>query len=406
MTDVAIIGAGPYGLSIAAHLQNLGIAFRIFGVPMHSWRNRMPAGMSLKSDGFASRIFDPEGSWTLRRYSIEHGLPYQDVGYAVPLETFIHYGLEFQRRQVPSLEQTNVVSLSKERNQFALQTAEGEWLSARRVIVAVGITHFGYVPSQLSSLGRDQVTHSSEHHDFAAFRGLRVAVIGGGSSAIDTAALMHESGVDVQLIARRGELLFHSPSKEPRPLLQRMLNPRSGLGTGWRSRLCTDAPLLFHAMPLRLRLRAVQRHLGPAGGWFIRDRLIGRVPVHVGAEVTEAVARGSHVHLTYRQHEAGGTTVVVDHVVAATGFRVAMRRLPFLDARLRDGLRCVEDAPVLNRNFEASVPGLYFVGLASANSFGPLVRFAYGAGFTARHLTSSLKKALGSASSEPVAAAV
>jgi 2-polyprenyl-6-methoxyphenol hydroxylase-like FAD-dependent oxidoreductase len=88
-TDVAIIGAGPYGLSIASHLLNLGIAFRIFGIPMHSWRYRMPAGMSLKSDGFASRIFDPDGSRTLRRYIDEHALPYQDVGYAVPPEVLI-----------------------------------------------------------------------------------------------------------------------------------------------------------------------------------------------------------------------------------------------------------------------------------------------------------------------------
>lgn len=404
-TDVAIIGAGPYGLSIASHLASLGIAFRIFGIPMHSWRYRMPAGMSLKSDGFASSIFDPEGAQTLRQYSIDHGLPYQDVGYAVPLETFVQYGLEFQRRQVPSLEETNIVALKKEGDQFSLQTAEGEHLFARRVIVAVGVTHFGYVPSLLSSLGRDYVTHSSDHHDFAGFRGRSVAVIGGGSSAIDTAVLMHEAGVDVQLIARRGALEFHSPSVEPRPWLERILNPRSGLGTGWRSRLCTDAPLLFHVMPLEFRLKVVRKHLGPAGGWFSKEKLIGRVPVHVGADVTAAVVRDGRVNLACHC-QGGETNVVVDHVIAATGFHPAMKRLSFLDPSLRDSLRCVEDTPVLKSNFEASVPGLYFVGLASANSFGPLCRFAYGAGFTARHLSRSLKKALGSATSEPVASTV
>lgn len=402
-TDVAIIGAGPYGLSVASHLASLGIAFRIFGTPMHSWRYRMPVGMCLKSDGFASRIFDPEGSQTLRQYSMEHGLPYQDVGYAVPLETFVQYGLQFQRRQVPSLEETNIVSLKKEGDQFALQTAEGERLFARRVVVAVGITHFGYVPSQLSGLGRAYVTHSSDHHDFAKFRGRTVAVIGGGSSAIDTAVLMHEAGVDTQLIARRRALEFHSPSVEPRPWLERVLNPRSGLGTGWRSRLCTDAPLLFHVMPLEFRLKVVRKHLGPAGGWFTKEKLIGHVPVHLGADLRAAAVRNDRVHLACRRQEDGETNVVVDHVIAATGFRVAMKQLSFLDVSLRDSLRCVEDTPVLKSNFEASVPGLYFVGLASANSFGPLVRFAYGAGFTARHLTRNLKKALGSTTSEPVA---
>ena len=405
-TDVAIIGAGPYGLSIASHLAGLGIAFRIFGTAMHSWRFRMPAGMCLKSDGFASSIFDPEGSRTLRQYSTEHGLPYQDVGYAVPLETFVRYGLEFQRQQVPSLEETNIVSLKKKGDQFALQTATGECLFARRVIVAVGITHFGYVPPQLSSLGRDYVTHSSDHHDFAELRGRSVAVLGGGSSAIDTAVLMHEAGVDTRLIARRRALEFHSPSVEPRPWLERIRNPRSGLGTGWRSRLCTDAPLLFHVMPLQFRLKVVRKHLGPAGGWFSKEKLVGHVPVHVGTEVTGAVVRNGRVHLACHRQENGETNVVVDHVIAATGFRVSMRRLSFLDASLRGSLRCVDDTPILKSNFEASVPGLYFVGLASANSFGPLVRFAYGAGFTARHLSRSLKKALGSTTSEPLASTV
>ena len=54
-TEVAIIGAGPYGLSLAAHLQGAAIPFRIFGSPMDSWRKLMPKGMLPKSD--LHRIF-------------------------------------------------------------------------------------------------------------------------------------------------------------------------------------------------------------------------------------------------------------------------------------------------------------------------------------------------------------
>lgn len=60
MTRVAIIGAGPYGLSIAAHLRAYGIPFRIFGAPLDSWRRHMPVGMMLKSDGFASSLSAPD----------------------------------------------------------------------------------------------------------------------------------------------------------------------------------------------------------------------------------------------------------------------------------------------------------------------------------------------------------
>jgi thioredoxin reductase len=389
--DVAIIGAGPYGLSIAAHLGRRGIPLRIFGTPMQTWRYRMPAGMCLKSEGFASSLSDPEGRFTLGSYSRERGLPYQDVGYPVPLETFVEYGMEFQRRLVPTLEQTDIVSLADGRRGFTLQTGTGETLEAKRVVLAAGITHFAYVPQALAALGPEFVTHSSEHCDTGALRGRRVAIVGAGASAADLAGLMHEAGVDVQLIARREALDFHAPSVEPRPWLQRLRRPRSGLGLGWRSRLCTDAPLLFHALPLRLRLRAVRRHLGPAPGWFIKDKVLGRVPMHLGAQLRAALVRNNRVHLDFSQPNGGNSTLVVDHVIAATGYRVAMRRLKFLDGIIRQKLRCVEDTPVLKRNFEASIPGLYFVGLASANCFGPLTRFAFGAGFTARTVARALR---------------
>jgi len=388
--DVAIVGAGPYGLSVAAHLRRRRSSFRIFGTSMHTWRHRMPAGMHLKSEGFASNLADPDKQFTLRRYSFERGLPYQDVGYPVPLETFIEYGLEFQRRLVPMLEETDVTHIVRDRDGFTLRTAQQETLRVKRVVLAVGITHFAYLPPVLAGLGPEFVTHSAEHRDMGAFRNRCVAIIGAGASAADIAALMHEAGAEVQLIARREAIAFHEPSVEPRPWLQRLREPRSGLGIGWRSRLCTDAPLLFHAMPLGLRLRAVRRHLGPAPGWFIKDRVVGRVPMHLGAQLRAAVVRNNRVHLTYDQSNRGGATRVVDHVIAATGYRVAMERLTFLDRSLRQKLRCVEDTPVLKRDFEASVPGLYIVGLASANCFGPLTRFAFGAAFTARTLGHTL----------------
>ena len=389
-TDVVIIGAGPYGLSLAAHLSSMGVPFRIFGSAMHSWRNCMPAGMCLKSEGFASNLYDPEGSLTLAAYCAARGLHYQDVGYPIPIETFIQYGLEFQRRLVPTLEETDITRLERTSDGFALQTVDGQALSARRVVLAVGIVHFGYVPPALSGLGPDHVSHSSQHHDMGTFRGRSVAVVGAGASAVDLAALMHEAGAAVHLVARRAAILFHSPPVEPRPWLQRALNPRSGLGLGWRSRFCTDAPLLFHALPLQLRLRAVRNHLGPAPGWFVKEKVVGRVPMHLGAELTRVVVRDRHVHLTWARKGDGESTLVVDHVIAATGYRVELQRLRFLDERLRQSLRSVADTPVLTTDFEASVPGLHIVGLASANCFGPLARFAYGARFAARRLSRSL----------------
>jgi len=393
MVDTAIIGAGPYGLSIAAHLKARGVDFRIFGSPMHTWRTHMPKGMLLKSDGFASCLYDPDSSYPLGRYCQEHGIPYADLGLPVHLETFAAYGEEFQKRFVPELEDKLVVSIGRSLAGFDIRLEDGELIAARRIVAAVGISHFQYVPPVLSALPEEFVTHSSRHTSFDRFKGRDVTVIGAGASAVDVAALLHQAGACVQLVARKPVVAFHDPPGPiPRPLLERVRKPTTGLGPGWRSLFCTKAPLLFHAMPQRFRLEVVRRHLGPAAGWFVKDLVVGHVAFHLGFSVAEANLRNGQVQLRLASNDGAQRTLVTDHVIAGTGYQVDLQRLAFLNAELLEEIRSVENTPVLSRNFESSVPGLYFVGTTSANSFGPMARFAYGAGFTARRLSRCLAR--------------
>jgi thioredoxin reductase len=402
MVDTVIIGAGPYGLSIAAHLAKSNVTFRIFGSPMQSWRSHMPKGMLLKSEGFASSLDDPDSSFTLRHYCEEMSLPFDDVGTPVPLDVFSAYGLAFQKRLVPTLEQTDITSVSRTSEGFELETADGQTVHARTVIVATGITHFSYLPPFLVGLPGSHVSHSSQHHDLSSFRGKTVVVLGAGASAVDIAAILHEEGSQVQLVARRQAIAFHTKTKEPRPLLRRLRNPRSGLGIGWRSRLCTDAPLLFHLMPQEFRFRTVRNILGPAPGWFVRDKVVGKFPLHLGCKIQSASIEGGKVHLKIVEKDGSNSELIVDHVISATGYRVSISRMEFLDEAVRRQLHKVEDTPVLSSHFETSVPGLYMVGLVSANSFGPLTRFAYGAKFTAKRISKHVvAKARASASSRP-----
>jgi thioredoxin reductase len=352
----------------------------------------MPKDMRLKSEGFASTLYDPDSTFTLGTYCAQEGIPYADLAWPVPLETFVAYGQQFQRRLVPSLEEKMVVGLDATGEGFRLRLEDGDRVDARRVVVAVGISHFHYLPPMLEALPREFVTHSSFHREFDQFRGKEVTVIGSGSSAADVAAALRQAGASPQLVARRPEIRFHSPLKLPRPVMESIQSPMTGLGPGWRSMLCTKAPLLFHKMPEKLRLEIVRRHLGPAPGWYVKDQLVGRIPFHLSTQIQAARVEDGRVRLDLINGAGAQQTLVSDHVIAGTGYRVDLRRLSFLGAEFRSRIRAVQDTPVLSTKFESSVPGLYFVGAASANSFGPLARFAYGAGFTSRRLSAHLAR--------------
>src|SRR6266700_2077454 len=198
--DVAIVGAGPYGLSLAAHLRKAGVSMRHFGHVMSPWRTAMPAGMFLKSQGFASNLSDPDGTHTLAAFCAATGRPYADYGLPVPLDTFIAYGQWFASQLAGDVEET---------------LATGERARARRVVIAAGVEHFARLPGELIGLPADICTHASAHADLSVFRGKRVAVLGAGQSALETAALLHEQGTDVQIVMRKEQPVWNGAPLAP-----------------------------------------------------------------------------------------------------------------------------------------------------------------------------------------------
>jgi len=140
--DVAIVGAGPYGLSVAAHLRKLPVEFRIFGGSGRTWLARMAAGPQFKAEGRSANLSEPDMRFTLKQYCREHGLSYADRGKPVELKTFFRYLQAFQQRLVPALERKTVVSVARAAESFRLRLDDGQMLTARQVVMAAGTGTF------------------------------------------------------------------------------------------------------------------------------------------------------------------------------------------------------------------------------------------------------------------------
>lgn len=412
-----IVGAGPYGLSLAAHLAEKGVPFRIFGRAMEAWATQMPRGMKLKSDGIASDLFAGSVSWTLRDFCLETGRLYHPTLHPVALEDFVAYGEEFARRFVPALETRTVIlvepvplpsasEFARESHspgrlpaRFRVALDDGEVLHACEVVLAVGLAPFPFIPHDLCHLPADMVSHTSDHRTFDEFRAREVTVLGRGASALNAAALLNEAGARTTLISRKPKLHIHlAARRHGRSLYQRLRHPYSPLGPGLRSWLCSHFPMLFHALPGFLRRGLVYKHLGPSGGSSLRGRIKGHVPLLMGwkiasAEMLSAGPADRHIHLSLVNEDGEVREHVTSHIIAGTGFRVDVQRLHVLAPPLLAALRTEPNgAPRLDRRFGSSVPGLYFVGPAAAASFGQLLRFAAGARFASARLSAHLAR--------------
>jgi thioredoxin reductase len=393
--DVTIIGAGPHGLSLAAHLRARGMDFRVFGKPMDSWAAHMPAGMMLKSDGFVSNLSSPAPDTTLKAWCARNGAAYADEGLPVSLDLFLTYAKWFRETQVPELDPRMVTSVVRNGDAFTVMLADGETFATRAVVIAAGITWYAFTPSVFAPLSQDVLSHSFDHRDVSRFKGSKVAVVGSGASAIDLADELHRAGAAPHIVARVPKLEFNRvPDPADETLIRRIQAPASGIGRGWRSYFCAHAPLLFHRMPRHLKDRAIASHMHPAGGFFMRDRIEGVVPASLGRTIKATAMVDGRAMLDLMDSTGREQTLSFDHVITATGYRPDVRKLPFLATDLAERAAPGGGSPDVSEAFETRVPGLYAVGLSAMQSFGPLMRFMVGAEFAAPQVASHLQKTL------------
>ena len=389
--NTVIVGAGPYGLSIAAHLRTTGISYQIYGTPLESWRKFMPAGMILKSERFASNLWDPDRRFTLERYSAEHKIPYQAAGHPLSLADFLAYAEWFRERAVGNSIDVKLINLQRTPRGFLLDFAGGSSLEARQVILATGHMAFRAIPEEFAGIPEPLCYHSSSICDLSGFAGRSVTIIGAGQSALESAALLHEIGAQVRVIVRGGEVHWNAWRNGHRSLAQKLTYPESGLGFGWDTIAISEMPQLYRRLfSAEKRHRHVATSWGPSGAYWLKQRVEGRFEILLNYQVLKAKAEQGRVCLEV-QGPDGPKTFGTDHVIAATGYKVDLDRLGYLSTDLQQNIAREGSAPALDSNFETSVPGLFIVGIASAPTFGPVMRFMFGAKHVAPPLAQRLR---------------
>jgi FAD-dependent urate hydroxylase len=374
--EVAIIGAGPYGLSTAVHLRREGIPVRVFGDPFEFWRNNMPKGMILRSRKRSTHIADPDRRLTIERYEAAENVTVSRP--SLTLEEFLAYGAWYLRNGVGEVDRRRVRRVEREDHRFALDLDDGTQVHADRVVVAAGLAPFGHRPPPWDSLPRSLVRHASEINDLTEFAGERVLVVGGGQSALESGALLHEAGAEVEL-AMRGHQVEWLRGDDPGtrvPLRVRAAPPTDvgSLFTGWPAAM----PDVYRVLPARARAEVSTRCLRPRASAWLRPRLKD-VPVVTDLRVVAAESQGTEVHVRLDD----GSERTVDRVVLGTGYRIDVSRYPFLSAALMLAIGTKNGYPRLGPGLESTVPGLHFVGAPASLSFGPIVRFVVGTWFAA-----------------------
>ncbi len=387
-TDVAVIGAGPYGLSAAAHLQTVkGLEVRAFGQPMSFWQCQMPLGMLLRSNWTATEIAGPDRSLSLEAFQAASGLRF---GVPVPLDCFIQYGHWCQKQAVPHLDRRSIARIDLDSNGFRLELEDGEAFRARRVVVAAGIGSFAWRPAEFKDLPPAFVSHTSQHRDMRVFAGKRVLIIGGGQSALESAAILRESGAEPEVFARTHKIhwlqglasktLHHHLGTFVRTLLY----APTDVGPAGISQLLAR-PDLVRLLPRRLQDRLRKRAVRPAGARWLVDRLEG-VPIHLGCHVTSVSQVEDQVKVCFDD----GSEHLADHVLLGTGYRVDISKYEFLSPQIRDSIARSNGYPRLIRGLETSVSGLHILGAPAAWSFGPLMQFVSGTHYASHSLLASI----------------
>lgn len=382
--DAVVVGAGPYGLSAAAHLLGNGLRVAVYGKTLEMWRDHMPTGMLLRSHPWATNLSDPRREHGVEQFAEDSG---HQAAYPIPIQTFIEYGRWFQQRAVPGVDETYVSSIERRDGRFLITLEDGREVESHAVVMAIGVRYYAHRPDPFAGLPAELVSHSSDHRDFRRFQGRHVVVIGGGQSAIEFAALLHEAGAAVQVVAR-GPIKWLPPDRwGTRSRLERLLAPDAGIAPGWTNWVWDHMPFLFYRFPQPWKDSYNAIYHSGATDW-LRGRVLGKVTLREGQTVAQLRVAQGKLHGTL----SDGAQVSADHVILATGYTVDLTKLAMVHASLRAAIRTDRAIPILSHWFESSVPGLYFIGLSSLRAFGPLYRFVAGCGAAARRVAEAVTR--------------
>lgn len=368
-TSLLIIGAGPFGLAMAAEAGALGVHHAVLGEPMSFWKRHMPAGMVLRSA--CDWHLDPAGHDTFERFLATRGQTPSDVE-PLPLELYLRYAQWFAETKGIRPHPVRVVRLDERDGRFVAALDDGTTMSAERVLLALGFAAFAHIPVELAAaVPAEMSSHTRDCDRPDRFAGRRVLIVGGRQSAFESAALLAEAGATAVHVCHRHETPAFSASDWSwvGPILERVADE-----PGWfrdlseperealQTRLWAEGRLKLEPW-LGPRVQREEIHIHP------RTRIVG----------SERGGRDLLVHLD------DGDRVEVDHVLYATGYKVDLRRVPLLAAgNLLPRIELREGSPVLDTSLQSTVPGLFITSLAAARDFGPFWGFTVAVRASAR----------------------
>jgi len=382
--DVAILGAGPYGLSAAAHLNTVnGLDVCSFGEPMSFWQRNMPVGMLLRSGWDATHIASPNDSLTLEAFK---KATHNHFSSPVPLDRFVEYGLWYQRQAVPNLDSRKILRIESRAKGFGLILEDGETIRTGRVVIAGGIGLFAWRPPEFSGLPSHLASHTSECREFTKFAGKQVLVVGSGQSALESAALLHEAGAQTEVVARArrirwlGGFVSRTIHSGLGPKLSQLLYAPTDVGPAGISQIVAR-PDLTRRFPRSLQDWLRKRSIRPAGaGWLVAR--LQNVPMKLDHGVVSAVPFGERLKVKLDD----GSDRMVDHMFFGTGYQVDVAKYEFFSPQLVQSISCFQGYPRLREGFETSVPGLHILGAPAVWSFGSLMQFVVGTHYSSRAL--------------------
>ena len=348
-TQVLIVGAGPYGLSLANFMSGMGQDFKIIGKPMELWREHTFSGAALRSDMATSEIAHPENAFSIKAFRQQNeSHPVSERVNVQEYREYINWVLE---QTSYDIQETYMTRLSRQGDHYLAELESGETITAKQVVIATGVAHHLKIPAEFKT-ARD-VIHSYFTREIEALQGKKVLVVGAGQSAAEAMEVCQQNDNQVHWYARTEPRYYSEPLDLPK----------------WIFNLVVKSAGLFRRIPHRI----IQ---------FVFSIFSATTMTPDNERKLADVERFSELP----------DLKAYDHVITATGYNYTLNHMKFLSEELRAALEMRAAMPRIDKNFMSSMRDLYFIGPSTEMFFGPPMKFMIGSQYVAPKLSKILAR--------------